>query len=144
MCYHCYFEIFFSYHIGTNSIPVSVKEKNNHTYSSDDTYQQLHEIQSNQIESQTRRPEAQGQAQNQAHSNHQHSQSNLRGFNIAAAAFLHHHAAAASVAAAAAVAANKSPVDLAPRTAPNGLYWPGFQGLVSNPLVWRNRLTRKL
>lgn len=54
----------------------------------------------------------------------------LRGFNIAAAAFFHHHAANS---------VNKPPVELS-RSA-SGLYWPGFQGLVANPIAWRDRLS---
>ncbi|KAF5300965.1 hypothetical protein FQA39_LY10935 [Lamprigera yunnana] len=54
--------------------------------------------------------------------------SGLRGFNIAAAAFFHHHAANS---------VNK-PVELGRNTA--GIYWPGFQGLVANPMAWRERL----
>lgn len=57
------------------------------------------------------------------------SNSGLRGFNIAAAAFFHHHAANS---------VNKPPVELGRGT--GGLYWPGFQGLVSNPIAWRDRL----
>lgn len=56
--------------------------------------------------------------------------SGLRGFNIAAAAFFHHHAANS---------VNKPPVELGRST--GGLYWPGFQGLVSNPIAWRDRLS---
>ncbi|XP_017782268.1 PREDICTED: homeobox protein Nkx-6.1 isoform X2 [Nicrophorus vespilloides] len=58
------------------------------------------------------------------------SNSGLRGFNIAAAAFFHHHAANS---------VNKPPVELG-RSA-GGLYWPGFQGLVANPIAWRDRLS---
>ncbi|XP_044257052.1 homeobox protein Nkx-6.2 isoform X2 [Tribolium madens] len=58
------------------------------------------------------------------------SNSGLRGFNIAAAAFFHHHAANS---------VNKPPVELGRST--GGLYWPGFQGLVSNPIAWRDRLS---
>lgn len=58
------------------------------------------------------------------------SNSGLRGFNIAAAAFFHHHAANS---------VNKPPVELG-RSA-SGLYWPGFQGLVANPIAWRDRLS---
>ncbi|KAF5275352.1 hypothetical protein FQR65_LT04180 [Abscondita terminalis] len=54
--------------------------------------------------------------------------SGLRGFNIAAAAFFHHHAANS---------VNK-PVELNRNTA--GIYWPGFQGLIANPMGWRERL----
>lgn len=54
----------------------------------------------------------------------------LRGFNIAAAAFFHHHAANS---------VNKPHVELGRGT--GGLYWPGFQGLVSNPIAWRDRLS---
>ncbi|XP_045481593.1 homeobox protein Nkx-6.2 [Harmonia axyridis] len=54
----------------------------------------------------------------------------LRGFNIAAAAFFHHHAANS---------VNKQPVELSRST--GGLYWPGFQGLVANPIAWRDRLS---
>lgn len=62
------------------------------------------------------------------------SNSGLRGFNIAAAAFFHHHAANS---------VSKAPVDLG-RTS-GGIYWPGFQGLVANPMAWRDRLnTSKL
>lgn len=57
------------------------------------------------------------------------SNSGLRGFNIAAAAFFHHHAANT---------VNKPPMELGRTT--GGLYWPGFQGLVSNPIAWRDRL----
>lgn len=57
------------------------------------------------------------------------SNSGLRGFNIAAAAFFHHHAANS---------VNKPPVELG--RGAGGLYWPGFQGLVSNPMAWRDRL----
>lgn len=56
------------------------------------------------------------------------SNSGLRGFNIAAAIF-HHHAANS---------VNKPPVELG--RGPGGLYWPGIQGLVSNPMAWRDRL----
>lgn len=63
-----------------------------------------------------------------ANSSQAASNSGLRGFNIAAAAFFHHHAANT---------VNKN-VDLGRSTA--GLYWPGFQGLVSNPMAWRERL----
>lgn len=58
----------------------------------------------------------------------------LRGFNIAAAAFFHHHAAAANQA-----AGKPPPVDISRPTA-TGIYWPGFQGLVANPIAWRDRL----
>lgn len=56
------------------------------------------------------------------------SNSGLRGFNIAAA-FFHHHAAN-----------SKPPVDLGRGP---GLYWPGIQGLVSNPMQWRDRLSSR-
>lgn len=58
------------------------------------------------------------------------SNSSLRGFNIAAAAFFHHHAANS---------VNKPAVELGRGT--GGLYWPGFQGLVANPIAWRDRLS---
>lgn len=54
----------------------------------------------------------------------------LRGFNIAAAALFHHHAANS--------VGKPTAVDLG-RSA-GGLYWPGFQGLVANPMAWRDRL----
>ncbi|KAK9889103.1 hypothetical protein WA026_004376 [Henosepilachna vigintioctopunctata] len=58
------------------------------------------------------------------------SNAGLRGLNIAAAAFFHHHAANS---------VNKPPVELA--RGASGLYWPGFQGLVANPIAWRDRLS---
>lgn len=61
------------------------------------------------------------------------SNSGLRGFNIAAAAFFHHHAANS---------VNKPPMELGRGT--SGLYWPGFQGLVSNPIAWRDRLNSSM
>ncbi|XP_044742117.1 homeobox protein Nkx-6.2-like [Chrysoperla carnea] len=54
----------------------------------------------------------------------------LRGFNIAAAAFFQHHANNA------AVQAGKSANPSA-----GSIYWPGFQGLVANPMAWRDRLS---
>lgn len=54
----------------------------------------------------------------------------LRGFNIAAAALFHHHAAN-TVGKPAAVELGRGA---------GGLYWPGFQGLVANPMAWRDRL----
>lgn len=60
------------------------------------------------------------------------SNSGLRSLNFAAAAFFHHHA----------TNANKPPVEL---SRAGSLYWPGFQGIVSNPIAWRDRLnTSKL
>lgn len=53
----------------------------------------------------------------------------LRGFNIAAAAFFQHHA---NTAAQAGKAASPSA---------GSIYWPGFQGLVANPMAWRDRLS---
>lgn len=61
------------------------------------------------------------------------SNSGLRGFNIAAAAFFHHHAANS---------VSKPPMELG--RGASGLYWPGFQGLVSNPIAWRDRLNSSM
>lgn len=68
-----------------------------------------------------------GMSSNSAHQTS--SNSGLRGFNIAAAAFFHHHAANS---------VSKAPVDLGRTT--GGIYWPGFQGLMANPMAWRDRL----
>lgn len=57
------------------------------------------------------------------------SNSGLQRFNIAAAAFFHHHATNS---------VNK-PVELGRNTP--GIYWPGIQGLVANPLAWRERFS---
>ncbi|XP_025835637.1 homeobox protein Nkx-6.1 [Agrilus planipennis] len=64
-----------------------------------------------------------------SNSSHAATNSGLQRFNIAAAAFFHHHAASS---------VNKS-VDLGRSS--GGIYWPGFQGLVSNPIAWRERLS---
>lgn len=69
-----------------------------------------------------------GMASNSAHQSAA-TNSGLRGFNIAAAAFFHHHAANS---------VSKAPVELGRAT--GGIYWPGFQGLVANPMAWRDRL----
>lgn len=125
--------------VGNNSLSVS----SNHIFRDNDNHRQHHESSQmqNQHTTQSQPPytNLQSSHPNHHHNHHHHPQTNLRGFNIAAAAFFHHHAAAASAAAAA--AATKNPAELAARTASSGLYWPGFQGLVSNPLVWRDRLT---
>ncbi|XP_065165457.1 homeobox protein Nkx-6.2-like isoform X2 [Atheta coriaria] len=76
-----------------------------------------------------------GFSQNQlgmgAHNTQGPSNAGLRGFNFAAAALLHHHAANS---------VNKPSVEIG-RSA-NSLYWPGFQGLCSNPLAFRNAMNQ--
>lgn len=71
-----------------------------------------------------------GMASNSTAQSASNSAAGLRGFNIAAAALFHHHAAN-SVGKPAAVELGRSA---------SGLYWPGFQGLVANPMAWRDRL----
>lgn len=82
-----------------------------------------------------------------------------RGFSIAAAAagmaqYFQQQAAgvAGGMGAAAAAAAGVgsggagkhppgSAAHLAELSQRSGIYWPGFQGLVANPMAWRDRLT---
>jgi hypothetical protein len=51
---------------------------------------------------------------------------------MAAASYFHHHHHSA---------ASKHHHPLAELTSRSAIYWPGLQGLVSNPIAWRDRLT---